>query len=242
MNKMELAFDQICAGDDLKRRTEEYLFQHIHSYTEKKTVRVHWRLMAVGAVCAVLLSLGLFGSWLFFTPVSAISIDINPSLELGVNRFDQVVTVEPFNEDGRALTDTLNLRFVDYTQALNALLEDDRVQGYLKQNETMSIVVVCDNEEQSGKMLAAVKSCTGRRKNIHCQAENSSCSNDAHAAGLSCGKYRAFLELQSLDPSITAEEVQGMTMREIREKIASLSGEPVQWTGEGHHGHGKNHG
>ena len=41
---------------------------------------------------------------------------------------------------------------------------------------------------------------------------------------MSVGKYRAFLELQALDPSVTAEEVQSMSMREIRDRIAALSG------------------
>ena len=30
------------------------------------------------------------------TPVSAVSIDVNPSIELGVNRFDRVVAVEGY--------------------------------------------------------------------------------------------------------------------------------------------------
>ena len=48
----------------------------------------------------------------------------------------------------------------------------------------------------------------------------------AHEAGLSYGKYQAFLALQALDPSVTAEEVQGMTMRELRDRIAALGGDP----------------
>lgn len=70
----------------------------------------------------------------------------------------------------------------------------------------------------------------------------------AHEAGLSCGKYRAFLELQLLDPDITPEAVQGMTMREIRELIESLrtDGEdgnsPYNDWGGGHHGQGDGHG
>lgn len=61
---------------------------------------------------------------------------------------------------------------------------------------------------------------------------------------LSCGKYRAFLELQLLDPDITPEAVQNMTMREIRELINSLSVNSGTDTssyrnqGHGHHGHG----
>ena len=41
--------------------------------------------------------------WLYFTPIAEISIDINPSIELRVNRFDQVISVDGLNGDGQAL-------------------------------------------------------------------------------------------------------------------------------------------
>ena len=66
---------------------------------------------------------------------------------------------------------------------------------------------------------------------------------NAHEAGLSLGKYRVFLEVQALDPDITPEEVQGMTMREIRELIRELSGSGEDMAEEdnaGNHGHGWN--
>ena len=40
---------------------------------------------------------------------------------------------------------------------------------------------------------------------------------NAHKAGLSVGKYRAFLELKAKKPEITPEEVQGLTMRQKEE-------------------------
>ncbi len=56
----------------------------------------------------------------------------------------------------------------------------------------------------------------------------------AHSSGLSYGKYRAFLELQSVAPDITPEQVQDMTMREIRDLTAALSdGEITDGTGNG---------
>ena len=62
---------------------------------------------------------------------------------------------------------------------------------------------------------------------------------------MSVGKYRAYLILRELDPDITAEEVQGMTMREIYQLIQShaqeeggTSGSLPELSGGGHgHGH-----
>ena len=48
--------------------------------------------------------------------------------------------------------------------------------------------------------------------------------HDAHEAGLSFGKYRAYLELKELDPDITPDDIRDLSMREIQDLIDSLSG------------------
>ena len=61
--------------------------------------------------------------------------------------------------------------------------------------------------------------------------------------GLSCGKYRAYQELLALDPTVTPEEVAGMTMAEIRTAIRQLQGaETGVPATPGGHGHGHRHG
>ena len=52
------------------------------------------------------------------------------------------------------------------------------------------------------------------------------------------GKYRAFLEAQAQNPDLTTEDVQGMTMREIRDLIQPQESQ----TGSGQKGGGKGHG
>ena len=42
---------------------------------------------------------------------------------------------------------------------------------------------------------------------------------EAHSVGLSFGKYRAFLELQKVNPDITIDDVKGLTMRQVRDLI-----------------------
>lgn len=213
--KLRRSFDHIQAGEDLKRRTEAYLAQRTRSYARKPHTALRW----AAAACVFLLTAGLAGIWVFFSPVSAISVDINPSLELGINRFDRVVSVESFNPEGEALAQELNLRFLDYTQALHRLLDDQQVQSYMDQGEGLSILVVCDDQTRSETMLAQVEDCTSGHGNVYCHSGGSEHASEAHAAGLSTGKYQAYLSLKDLDPTVTPEDAQGMTMKEIREKI-----------------------
>lgn len=243
--RLRKAFAAIEAEEELKAKTQAYLSRRTRGYRAGKAALAGPLRWAVAAAC-LMLFLGL-GAGLFFTPVSAISVDINPSLELNVNCFDRVVSVEGFNEDGRELAGRLQLRFMRYAEALDALLADGSVRACLERGEALSIYVACDDEQRSGAMLDEVRLCTGGGRNIHCHAGGREAEDAAHAAGFSCGKYRAFLELQALDPTVTPEAVRGLTMREIRERIASLSGQEKAQAGCGQGqgagcGHGKRHG
>ena len=62
-------------------------------------------------------------------------------------------------------------------------------------------------------------------QNVYCHSGNSEEVHHAHDAGLSFGKYQAWQVLQDLDPDITLEEVQDMTMSEIRDLIWKYSQE-----------------
>ena len=54
-------------------------------------------------------------------------MDINPSIELSVNRFDRVIAVTGFNEDGQVLSRELDVKYKDYAQAVEQVLCYDSV-------------------------------------------------------------------------------------------------------------------
>lgn len=220
-DRLKEAFEAVHAEDALKEKTSEFLFRKTQGYGAKRRPFRH--LVPVMACCLLVLFLSLGAGWAYFIPVSAITIDINPSLELSINRFDRVLSVKGYNEDGRSLAEAVNVTFLKYEDALRQILDSADIQEHLRRNEPMSIVVVSPDQQQSDKMLDTVRHCTQGQYNVHCHAGNSEEAAAAQAVGLSTGKYRAFLELQALDPSITPEEIQGLTMREIRDRIAAFS-------------------
>ena len=209
------SLDEIRADDRLTARTKDYLAQQIHQ--KKRQPRPALRAAAAAACLLILVSAG--GAWLYLTPAAYISIDINPSLELGINRFDRVVSVESFNDDGEDLAEQLDIRYMDYNDALEQLLSEQAVQAYLTEGAFMSVTVACGNDAKSSQILENVESCTAGHSNISCHSANIEEMHEAHSAGLSLGKYRAYLELKSLDPSITIDEIRSLSMREIRNLI-----------------------
>lgn len=236
--KIKEAFEQIRADERIKGKTRAFLAKRTKGYTET----VKRRRYAYAAVLACLLFLLIGGPLLYFTPTSVISIDINPSLELNVNRFDRIISVNGLNADGQKLAAAIDLRFQNYRNALEQILEDESIVALLSLDEILTITVTGPDEAQSVRIFSEIETYTSGHRNTYCYHSSSAETADAHASGLSCGKYKAFLELRALDPDVTPEAVQGMTMREIRDLIDSLSGNgqngtlPDHDNGDGHHG------
>ncbi len=235
-NPWETARDSIHAEEELKEHTREYLAQKVYARRRRPFASPLVRLASCAA-CLVLLLLG--GGYLYLTPTAFISIDVNPSLELGINRFDRVVTVEGYNPEGEAIAASLDIRFLNYQDALEQILADPELGAYLAENEEMNLTVASSNTTQGSEILQNMEDCVSGHENVHCHQGNSETMEEAHSAGLSFGKYQAYLILRELDPSVTLEEVQGLSMREIREWIQQYedAGEtlPDLLPGEEHH-------
>ena len=62
---------------------------------------------------------------------SVIGIDVNPSVELSINRKNRVLSAEPLNEDAREIMDGMDLEGVDLNVAVNAVIGSMVTHGYL---------------------------------------------------------------------------------------------------------------
>ncbi len=239
-DKIKEAFNQIQAEEALKNNTKEFLAEQMQKHT--KPIKRQFHMYAVACACLLLLLIG--GCWLYFTPTSGISIDINPSIELSVNRFGKIISVDSMNADGYALSNTLDIKFKNYTDAINQILESEKIATLLADDEILTITVTGSDETQSVKILSEIEQCTAKHKNTYCYSASCEDTAAAHEAGLSFGKYRAFLELKKLDPDILPETIRDMTMREIRDLTEKLCGDHDSSTGtssdsdmgNGHHG------
>lgn len=215
-------FDQIHAEPELKEHTKEYLSEKVYRVHDRRVSHFR-RLAAASVLCLFLCAAGV--CYLFFTPVTYISVDINPSLELNLNCFDRVVSVDGYNDDGKALAESLSLQYMNYMDALNRILESDTIKTLLSENNDLSLTVAGESETQSQEVLRDVEASVSASSNIHCHSGDMEEVQEAHSCGMSFGKYQAFQILQELDPSVTADEITGLTMHEIWDRIRQLSDE-----------------
>lgn len=254
--RVRQAFDDVTVPDDVKHRALTY----IASVAEKaETVeaapaepvpaprkRTRGRILplrravAALAACLVLAVVG-FGGFAYAQPTTYVGIDVNPSIELGVNRFGIVVQAEALNSDGETLLDAVSLTGRGYGEALNLLTQSEAFSPYAQEDSYVEISVTSDDDRQaeairreSDECLSALP-CRGS-----CHAVDEGTREAATSAGMGVGRYRAALELMELDPSVTLEECASLSMHELRDRIAALSPDEAEGgdSGNGQHRHG----
>ena len=119
----------------------------------------------------------------------------------------------------------MDIKYMEFNVALEQILSDQSVEEYLARSDLIAITVVCDNEAKNSEMMEQVENCSSSHSSVSCHSGSTEEMHGAHEAGLSFGKYRAYLELKELDPEITPDDIRDLSMREIQDMIDSLSGE-----------------
>lgn len=257
-DRIREAFAAVHAEEALKESTRAFVAERTAGYRRRGRPTAARLVMAAAACLAVL---AVLGGWrVYFTPTASVSIEINPWVELSVNRFDRVIAVSGRNDDGAALAEELDLRFLSCDEAIQTVLADTEVAALLAENAVMDIAVTGADEAQCGRLLSQAESCTAGWSSAHCYHAGSEEAAAAREAGLSLGKYRMYQALQALDPAITAEKARDMTMSQLQALLEALSGggdtsgtqdagQGVGQTGtgqgagqSGHHGYGHSSG
>lgn len=217
-NKVQDAFSHVQADTYLKESTKQFLRER-----NRGKVRPGYRPVmkyAASVVCAMLLLVigGMGYSWIW-VPVSYVSIDVNPSMELGLNRFNRVVSAEAYNVEGEEILKDLPLKWKRYTEAIDTVIESEKMQSYLTDTSELVLTVTADSAYEA-KLTEGVKACASHVEGgCHSTQADINAAPQAHENGVSCGKYKAYLELLQYDSTITLDECRKMSMEEIWERI-----------------------
>lgn len=218
LNRIKVMFDVINAEDNLKKNTLSFL-QGERIKREQKS-RYVLKYAMVFAVLLIVIS-GIGGYEMLHRAVSYISIDINPSIELGLNRFEYVVEASAYNEDGNEILKKVDLTGKSYTDAINDLLEQQEFIGYFEGNNRIDFTVVSEKQDE---IMQGIQSCSGyMQHNGYCHSADSELAEQAHEHGFSIGKYRAYMKLHGYDNTITEDECRDMTMKQIHDMIEEHS-------------------
>ncbi len=240
-NEIQKGMENIRATEEMKRNTLHYLEAQRDRKYRGIFQRMPYRALcyAMAVICIFILT-GTGGYSVYSRPVSYISIDVNPSIELAVNRFDRVVSATGYNADGEDILQHVSLENISYLQAIDRLLQDAYYSRFLNRDSPLVVTVV---SEHSDTMLEQInRNDTFQSLDAKTYSSDTACMEEAHQHEMSFGKYRAFLELSQYDDSITVEDCHGMTMGEIQNRIRSCQGHGGSRTTEQHSdGHSGKH-
>jgi septum formation inhibitor MinC len=69
-------------------------------------------------------------------------IDINPSIEISIDKNGKIINALPLNEDGKKILDKFPYKGLDITTFINQTVEESQKLGFLKKDDTVIITTV----------------------------------------------------------------------------------------------------
>lgn len=216
-NQLRKALEEVRCEEDLQTSTLAYLARQRNRRTQNAPA---FSLGSLAPVLAALALVLLFSFQYLQTPVAYVSIDINPSMELGVNRLGTVASAEAYNEDGSRVLENLRLKGLKMNEALDQILSSDTMQDYLTREHELVFTVAARDSRQEEQLLALIAQNSLCRQNMGVGYHGEmSLVEPAHQAGMSMGKYCAYLALAQYDSAMTPEQCADMTMGQIHDCI-----------------------
>lgn len=190
--------------------------------------KIHKRLIAAGVSLAMVFTLGTTG-YAYTVPVDYVTLDINPSVELGVNMFGTVVDINNFNEDGTDLTENLDLKGDTVDKALTELVKKATDKGYLTEENNNSVMVTVatkDADDASDLQKLAEDAVTKELKNenlqnteVIAQTVTKERQQEAKMMGISPGKILLIQKLQVFNSEVKLEDYANKSVKEIMKEI-----------------------
>lgn len=190
-------------GRVIKIADPGYSLGQIVEVHERRRRTPRWVRWASTAAAAALLLVGAGGGAAWAMPYGVVSLDVNPSLEYTINRFDYVLKVEGVNEDGKEMLsrmDASQLLHRPIGKALEASVLQLEAGEWLG-GESDEILISAGTKQPSHaeKLVQALEDDLGsRRENfeVHGVIVSEEDIDAAHREGMSAGRHRVLDELR----------------------------------------------
>lgn len=167
---------------------------------------------------------------------SVIGIDVNPSVELSVNKKNKVLEAKALNEDGESIMQDMDLKGVDLNTAVNAVIGSMVTHGYLSQLDNAILVTVSNDSisKAQGLRYAVVNDIRNTLEEKQLKAvvydqqvmEEDEVKQLADEYKISYGKAYFLRELILQNNSLSMDDMKSLaplTMEEIAKEITERS-------------------
>lgn len=173
-------------------------------------------LLLVASILILVMSISLYSLTTGPTTFAYVSLDINPSVELEVDRNLKVVGVHDLNSDAATLLSGLELKGRDLYSSIRIIMDKAAASGYLKpaqENYVLSTITM--NKDAANQinydtvalnMSAPVKN-RGLDAEIVIMSSDVKTHNEAKNQGLSAGKYIVYKNSVATGNKVSLQQI-----------------------------------
>jgi hypothetical protein len=180
------------------------------------------------ASAAVFVALSV-GAWAYASPYTYVSVDVNPSIEFNINRFDRVLDVKAVNDDGETILDQIsldNLKNKSIEAALTITVEQISESGYFDGDNEGGIVIAtsCENMEKADALAdqllqTAMQETSQNGDNVEVDAFSVAPARvqEAKELGVTPGKLNLVEKLQEAAGNSNSEELEEWINKPVKD-------------------------
>lgn len=192
-------------------------------------------LSLVASVLLVIFSYGLYQQFFMPNTVYAyIDVDINPSVELAIDKDARVLEAKPLNEDAKALLKDIKLKNLPVREAVAEIIKESQEQGFITPDNANEVLVSASiDKEKSGKditlkdkIVDEVLNDIGntqielQRQSIKPQVLKVTPENRSVAVEneISMGRMSLYNEIKKEDANITLDQAKATSVADMMDK------------------------
>lgn len=225
--------ERILAACEEPRKEEEQM-EHTNMTEPKKTAKKRWIPLTAAAMLAVLVGLGAgVQSWRNGRAVaSVVSLDVNPSIQLQVNRKERVLAAQPLNADAWEILQGMELEGTQLNVAVNAIMGSLLQHGYLTEAGSAILISVEDRDAQrAGRLEAELNqtvSAAVEEAVVLSQVLTYDAGQEPEPEGVSSGKAALIRAIQDLNGSLVFGDLAALSVEELWQlRDAGAPGLPI---------------
>ena len=199
--------------------------------TTKKTTKRKWTSLI--AACLAVMLLG--GGGLFYQRANAVasvvSLDVNPSIELKVNRSEKVLVCTPLNEDAKTILSDMgngaDLKGAKLDVAVNAIVGSLVRNGYLNSISSAIMISVEDNDTARAEKLQreltstvdGVLQTSEAKASVLTQTltQDAGLEQQARKNSISTGKAALVNRVLALNPALKFDALAKLSVEELKD-------------------------
>lgn len=229
MNKeIKEAFDRVTADNELKEKAEDYVLHYMSNHDEKQSPKRKPRKKLIGLVFSLALVFIVIGSFVYQQPVSAISINSTSSIEIYFNRFNRLIDVVKYDENGEPSSEKIIIDNKKFADVMDEVLSD-------VESEEIYITVASNDEKTSEQMMTDLSHHQEMMGNMHLYQSTKEVMQEAQAYGTSMGRMHAMHQLQEYDSNNTQSDIENESTQNLMEAVEKHHQEMMEGNGTHHH-------